>query len=137
SCGSGVSTCSDSGFSVADGTACGSNLACQGGLCAACTAGKTCSPTGSPCHAGQTSCATGREVCVDLGSALPNGTGCGTDQVCSGGSCVACAGGTACLPANPCHTGAIACGTGSPTCADTGFAIGDGAPCGSNLACQG
>lgn len=137
SCDTGVSTCGDSGFAVADGTPCGSSLACQGGVCGACVAGKPCTPPGFSCHAGQTTCATGREVCTDLGSALSNGTACGASQVCASGACVACAAGSACTPASACHAGAIACSTGAPVCIDQNTNLTAGTSCGANQVCDG
>lgn len=135
SCATGVSTCVDTGMALQDGASCGSNLACQGGVCGACTPGKACTPAGYPCHAGQTSCATGREVCIDLGTALADGASCGTNLVCGGGSCVACEAGASCAPPNPCHTGSIACGSGAPVCVDQGASLAAGTPCGTDRVC--
>ena len=36
-------------------------------------------------------CAGGSASCVDSGASIQNGTSCGTDMVCSAGTCVACA----------------------------------------------
>ncbi len=137
SCETGASTCGDTGFSIADGSPCGSNLACQGGVCGACLAGKPCTPAGFSCHAGQTTCATGREICTDLGTALSNGTGCGANQVCANGACVACATGSSCTPANACHAGSIACTTGAPVCIDQSTNLTAGTSCGANQVCDG
>jgi len=136
-CDTGQQLCVDAGASLADGTPCGSGLACQAGACGACTAGRPCAPAGFPCHVGQTSCATGREVCVDTGLAAPNGASCGTDRVCGGGLCNACQEGLACAPANACHVGAIACATGQPVCVDQGTNAPPGLSCGADRVCSG
>jgi hypothetical protein len=55
----------------------------------------------------------------------PNGTVCGTNQVCNNERCVACTGGVSCVPTNPCHNGTISCSTGV-TCVDTNTNVPDG-----------
>ncbi|MCA1827426.1 MAG: hypothetical protein LC689_10890, partial [Myxococcales bacterium] len=137
-CSTGTQLCKDSGEVVSDGTQCGSNLYCNAGACGACTAGTACDPTGFPCHAGATSCSTGRPVCTDLGTAKTDGTACGQNQVCFAGSCNACAAGQDCTPAsNPCHLGSIACGSGQPVCVDQQTNRAPGAACGANRVCDG
>jgi hypothetical protein len=45
------------------GTSCGTDKVCLAGQCGSCTAGKPCG--NNPCKVGQTSCNTGKEVCVE------------------------------------------------------------------------
>src|SRR5207253_985218 len=90
--------------------------------------------SGKPCRTGTTTCNTGAPVCAESGN-VANGTSCGTDLVCSSGSCVSCTTGLSCTPANACHAGTQAC---SPaiTCADTGRNLVNGTTCGANLVCN-
>ena len=135
-CGSGTAVCTESG-NVLDGATCGTDQVCSAGACVACTAGLACTPA-NPCVLGVTSCATGTSTCVEStvpATPLADGAACGTDQVCSGGACVACAAGQACTPANPCHQGLTSCATGASVCEDTGFALVNGATCGTDLVC--
>jgi sugar lactone lactonase YvrE len=136
-CSTGTQVCKDSGLALADGSPCGSNLYCNAGACGACTPGEACDPPGFPCHVGAASCATGRPVCADLGSARPNGRACGKDQVCFAGGCNACAAGQDCAPANPCHVGAIGCASGQPACVDQQVNQAPGASCGTGQVCDG
>ncbi len=46
-----------------------------------------------------------------------------------------CDEGAACVPANACHQGVIACAN-TPTCVDTGLPRADGSGCGAGLTCQ-
>lgn len=133
-----------------DGTPCGGDGMCWSGLCgAACTGGEYCKPTESPCWWGYTQCsASGASCpawylepdgtpcpggscqwgsCVATCSASPNGTPCGVDQFCSGGTCTQC--GTPCPTGDLCATpAALSCTTG--LCEPTGSPPGDGASCG-------
>ncbi|MBS2028368.1 MAG: hypothetical protein JST54_10725 [Deltaproteobacteria bacterium] len=75
------------------GTACGTGTdggvdhVCDGlGGCVACTAGGACAPTNA-CHLGAYSCSTGAAVCTDTGTNAPDGTNCGPNAYCNGGSC--------------------------------------------------
>jgi hypothetical protein len=68
---------------------------------------------------------------------VPNGTVCGTDQVCQTGACVACADGAPCVPdTTACHKGRLSCGT-TPACVDTGAIADDGTVCGVDEVCSG
>lgn len=67
---------------------------------------------------------------------MPDGTSCGTNQVCGGGACNACIQGSECLPEPPCRTGAVHCASGYPECVVTGDAP-DGSPCGNAGTCAG
>ena len=139
SCSTGTSVCVDSGVSVADGVSCGTNQVCSAGACSACTAGVACPFIANPCHAGTTSCSTGTSVCVDAGTNVADGTTCGTNLVCSAGTCTSCTAGVSCVPlANPCHIGATSCSTGTSVCVDTLTNLADGASCGltSDLVCS-
>ncbi|WP_176064551.1 hypothetical protein [Anaeromyxobacter diazotrophicus] len=134
SCSTGAPVCADSGTSLADGTACGTGQVCLAGACNACAANVTCAPA-DPCLTGTTSCSTGTSVCVASGN-QPDGTSCGTNLVCSAGSCVACSANLACAPAtNLCHVGTTSCSTGASTCTDTGASQPDGTSCGTAMAC--
>jgi hypothetical protein len=100
-----------------DGVDCGDDLVCSSGQCVACKAGDDCQPdANNSCLAGTMSCANGPS-CDSAGN-VAAGTGCGTDKVCSGGSCVDCKVGDACTPANTCKNGAMACAAG-PVCNPT------------------
>ena len=96
-CADGGIACNDTGTKAADGTSCGQNMVCSGGACVSCTAGAACAPGGNPCATGTTSCSTGASTCAATGN-LADGTPCGTNEVCSGGTCVACSTGAACNP---------------------------------------
>jgi sugar lactone lactonase YvrE len=127
--------CADTGATLPNGTPCGAGMVCNGGNCGACIAGDSCSPLTAPCHAGAVSCDSGVATCEDRGFEAADGTPCGSGQVCRAGACVACAAGGACMPAVPCHQGALSCSTGVPVCNDTGAAVTDGTSCGSGLYC--
>jgi hypothetical protein len=136
SCATGTPQCLDTGTSVPAGTACGTNRYCSAtGVCGGdCDVTAACSVAGKPCRTGTITCNTGAPVCVESGN-VQNGTGCGTNQVCSSGACVACTVGLACAPTNPCHAGFTSC---SPTitCADSGANLANGASCGTNKVCN-
>jgi hypothetical protein len=125
--------CSDTGSNLANGTVCGTDRVCNAGACVTCVAGP-CQPA-DVCKTGINSCATGSPVCNQSGN-QPNGTNCGTNRVCMGGSCMMCSAGAACVPANPCHRGTLACDTGAAVCNDNGMSIPDGTMCGTNLVCR-
>src|SRR5262249_35239458 len=112
---------------------CGTNLVCQGGNCAACSAGAICVPA-NPCHAGQTVCSP-NIACTDTGNMLANGASCGTDKVCNAGPCVSCAAGSSCQPTNACKTGTTSCATGSPVCVESGNRA-NGTTCGTGMVCN-
>ncbi len=112
-CGSAGEICEDTGNLQANGTQCGTDKVCSDGACVACTAGTDCALTGQPCKLGRTDCASGKSVCVEVGSAA-NGKMCETDKVCSDGNCVACADGASCVPTNACHEGTLSCAAGTP-----------------------
>lgn len=135
-CSSGSAVCMDRGTNLPPGTSCGQNMVCNAqGACAACTAGATCPIPGRPCRTGTTACNTGAATCVESGNA-PDGTSCGMNMVCSGGSCVGCTAGLSCVPtSNPCRTGMTAC-VPSPSCMMTGNAVPNGTNCGVDRVCN-
>jgi hypothetical protein len=118
-CSSGSPVCAPAG-TVSNGTLCGANLYCNAGSCAPCTAGGTCPPPLKPCNQGVVSCSQGQVVCTDQGTPAPNGTSCGTNQVCNAGQCGACSANVQCTPTNACHTGLTSCASGAQVCVDTG-----------------
>lgn len=99
-----------------------------------CLAGQPCTSP-NPCTMGVTGCSTGTPVC-NSGANLPNGTACGTNEVCGNGTCNACTQGAACTPTNACHTGTTDCSTGSPVCTDTGTSLANGTSCGASGVCE-
>lgn len=121
-----------------DGVDCGTDQVCSAGECVACKAGNDCQPDATnDCIAGTISCATGPS-CETAGN-VTAGTSCGTDKVCSSGSCVDCKVGDTCTPTNPCKNGAMACAAG-PVCNPTsnksaGSECGTGQVCTSNATC--
>jgi hypothetical protein len=127
--------CTDTGNALTNGASCGTDKVCNAGTCVSCAAGSSCQPTNA-CKTGTVSCATGSPVCSESGNRA-NGTMCGTNMVCSSGSCMTCSAGGACTPTNPCHTGTLNCSTGTPTCTDSGQNQTDGTSCGTNLVCRG
>jgi hypothetical protein len=102
---------------------------------AACPAGAACTST-NPCRTAAMSCDTGVPVCTESGN-VADGTSCGTDQVCGGGVCSACAAGVDCTPADACTVHQTSCATGTSTCADTAVPVADGTSCGTGLTCVG
>jgi len=140
-CDNGVEGCM-AGAEADDGTECGTDQVCSAGVCTACKVGDACKPdVNNDCLIGKVSCANG--PACDGAKSVKNGTGCGTDQVCSAGSCVACKVDDACDPPGElCKNGKLACATG-PVCqpttsksagtdCDTGKVCDSGAQC---LAC--
>jgi len=135
-CSTGTQQCVN-GAPLANGTICGTDMVCNAGVCSPCAAGQTC--TGQPdplCHAGTTSCSTGSSVCVN-GAPLANGTTCGSNQVCNGGTCSTCVAGDACTsqPDQLCHLGVHDCSTGTQQCIN-GAALANGTSCGTNQVCN-
>ncbi|MBE2253245.1 MAG: hypothetical protein IAE78_27185, partial [Myxococcus sp.] len=113
-CSSGSGVCVNGG-NKANGTACTGGV-CNAGSCNPCSAGASCSPA-NPCKSGVIACGSGAPVCTESGN-LPLNTAC-PGGVCSAGTCVACAAGTACATnPNPCMTGVTACVAGGPSCVD-------------------
>lgn len=97
--------------------------------------GAPCVPA-NPCHTGAKTSSAASSLCVDTGGLLANGASCGTDLVCSGGTCVACTEGASCTPgASPCHTGILNCTNGTPTCVQQAAAGPNGSTCGPSLVC--
>ena len=124
--------CIESG-NRANGTSCGTNMVCNNGTCATCSAGGACTPT-NPCHMGTLTCTTGAPTCTDTGQNQADGTSCGTNLVCKTGSCVSCTAGQACQPTNPCATGVTSCATGASVCTVSGNK-GAGTLCGAGQSC--
>jgi hypothetical protein len=134
-CATGTPVCNDKGTLLAAGTGCGTNKVCGAtGSCVSCTVGASCNVSGKPCRTGTTACDTGAAVCTESGN-VSNGTSCGTNMVCSGGTCAACTVGMACTPANPCHSGQNVCSP-SISCSDTGNNLVNGTVCGTNMVCS-
>lgn len=86
SCSGGNPACMDTGNEVPNGTTCGTNQYCSGGVCSACDAGASCVLSYEPCYSGVVQCIDGNSEC-EYASELPNGTPCGTDEVCDYGQC--------------------------------------------------
>ncbi len=138
SCDSGSPVCMDTLNKATDGTVCGVDKVCSNGTCIGCTQGEACTPNGAPCHTGVTQCETGSAVCVDNMGPQPQGTICGTNEVCNSGNCISCQQGLACTPTgNACHTGSMDCSSGSPVCTDTMGVLANGASCGQGKVCSG
>jgi hypothetical protein len=131
-CNTGAPVCIESG-NAPNGSVCGTDMVCQGGACAACSAGTICVPA-NPCHSGIMVC-TPAISCTDSGNSLANGASCGPDRVCNAGTCVTCAAGSSCQPTNACKTGTTSCATGSPLCVESGNRA-NGTPCGTNQVCN-
>ena len=132
SCATGSPVCIASG-DRANGTTCGTNMVCNAGSCATCSAGGACTPT-NPCHTGTLTCTTGAPTCTDTSQNQPDGTSCGTNLVCKTGSCLSCTAGQACQPTNPCATGVTSCATGASVCTASGNK-GAGTLCGAGQSC--
>jgi hypothetical protein len=118
-CSSGVAECTTTG-NARNGTSCGAGMVCASGACVACASGASCVPPQDPCHQGALDCSTGAPVCAATSTPVANGTSCGTDKVCGGGSCNPCAAGTSCTGSSACKTAVIVCTSGNPVCTDTG-----------------
>jgi sugar lactone lactonase YvrE len=133
-CMNGVPTCTASA-DAEDGTSCGKNAVCSAGDCVACMAGSECTPDAKkPCALGTLSCAMGPSC--EPSADAEDGTGCGSEQVCSAGVCTACEEGATCQPdpQNPCEVGTVSCSQG-PSCEANGDAV-DGASCGADQVCS-
>ena len=116
-------------FSLCNGT-------CVSGVCA-CVEGLACTPT-NPCHLGSFACTSGTADCQDLGDLAPNGTSCGTNQVCDAGVCTNCTSGGSCTGPNvdPCALGTYSCATGTQQCVSGGpNPAMPGKPCGGTGTC--
>src|SRR5262249_26791071 len=74
---------------------CGTDTVGATGLCVACVAGSDCLPTNSLCKKGQPWCSGAAQRTTGNDTA-PDGTSCGTNYVCHGGSCAYCAAGGSC-----------------------------------------
>jgi len=110
---------------LAPGQACTDDPQCAARHCLShvcCEAsGTSCVPS-NPCHNGSLFlCGSGNTVCVDVGTNVTDGTNCGANQVCNGGTCGACVANRPCIP-NPslCRQGVTSCSSGTQICADTG-----------------
>jgi hypothetical protein len=125
-------TCVAGATALANGTSCGNGAVCDVGVCVSCASNQPCTPSAGVCVQGRTDCTTGTASCVAVGP-LPNGTPCGTGDVCSAGVCTTCTTSVSCTPTNPCHTGQLGCGT-SATCVDTGVRP-DNTYCGTESMC--
>jgi hypothetical protein len=141
-CSTGSAVCTDAG-NADEGTTCGANMYCYGGVCSACKVSAGC-PVANLCHLGTvSSCTGGVAACTDTGTAAANGTTCGTNKVCGGGTCVGCTANVACPLANPCHVGMTSCATGTSVCVDTGTNQSPGTlctgtnKCNQSYSCQG
>lgn len=133
-CASGTPACMSAG-NAADGTSCGANLYCNGGMCAPCSSGASCVPSGKACHQGTVSCVNGGIICTDTMANASDGTSCGTNQVCNAGQCVACVAGASCNPGGDvCKTGTTTCASGQSVCMASGNAT-SGTPCDDGNAC--
>ncbi len=79
-CIAGAVACTDTGATLAAGSACGQNQVCSAaGSCVACTQGQACTPAAA-CFSGAISCGSGAPVCQAT-SPVADGT------VCAGGTC--------------------------------------------------
>jgi hypothetical protein len=135
SCATGFPVCTDTG-TLADGTSCGTNLVCGGGVCNACTQGAACTSTNACAATATYECSSGFPVCTDR-TFVAAGTSCGSGLVCSpAGVCTACTQGATCTSTNPCAaTATIECSSGLPVCTDRTFAAA-GTSCGTNQVCS-
>ena len=84
-CSGSTPSCTDKGTQANNGTACGTDMVCNGGQCVACTAGGSCT-LANPCLAGTYDCSTGTQQCVSMGNANDT-TSCGTNAFCCSGTC--------------------------------------------------
>jgi hypothetical protein len=98
SCASGAPVCVDAETAVDNGTPCGTDRVCTGGVCVDCVEGAPCIPENA-CHEGTTSCAQGL-LCDDTAVVLPDWASCGTTRVCYAGLCwtLGCAPGSSSAP---------------------------------------
>jgi sugar lactone lactonase YvrE len=137
-CGPNGATCVDSLQPQPNGASCGTNQVCFAGACAPCMNGGTCfTSSGGACVVGVQSCSSGQPECLPTAGLRPDGTPCGTNQVCDSGACVACTEGGACTYApDECKQGRLSCDTGLPqTCEDSGMNAPDGTSCQGSRYC--
>jgi hypothetical protein len=152
SCGTNL-VCNGAGAcnACAAGVACSTNPnQCVLGTTSCITGAQTCIDTttnvpsiGTPCViAGDcfqdtVACVANTPTCTATATPLPAGTSCGTNMVCSPTqTCIACAQGASCTPANPCHVGTTECSSGAPACTDTAATQPNGTACGTGLTCN-
>ena len=129
-CNGNTPSCTSAG-NVGDGTPCGANKVCTAGACTDCTGGADC--LSGICKLGTLSCSRGAPAqCLNPRNAQ-DGTVCGADQVCNGGSCIACKAGQSCVPA-VCKVGVTDCSSGAQVCASAQNAP-DGTNCGAGKVC--
>lgn len=103
-----------------DGTFCGTNDRCLGGVCTMCVDNVDCAPSGNPCHAGKTSCASGTSVCVDMGSLqdfsnCSDGNACTLNDWCVSGACTGHASMKTCPMPSECQS-AVTCDSSTGNC---------------------
>jgi sugar lactone lactonase YvrE len=137
-CGINGATCTDTLQPQPNGASCGMDQVCFAGACAPCMNGDSCfTSSAGACVVGVQSCSSGQGQCLPSAALLPDGTPCGTNQVCDSGVCVACSEGGACTYApDECHRGQLSCDTGLPqTCEDSGLNSPDGTPCMGSMFC--
>jgi alpha-tubulin suppressor-like RCC1 family protein len=133
-CNTGLPVCMEAG-NAKNGLSCDTGKVCDSGACVICMAGSTCVPA-NLCHKGMLDCSGGTPVCNDSGTAVDNGTTCGTDQVCNAGACGPCAANQDCTPTTvTCRAGKTSCSSGQSVCAISGNAA-NGATCGTNMVCS-
>lgn len=108
-----------------------------GDVCELCINGEPCTPS-DVCQEGRLTCtAGGGALCAGIGSAVANGTPCGSAQVCNNGVCGACMAGETCaLDTDPCAEGVVSCSTGVAVCQPTGRARVNGSSCGTDQVCR-
>ena len=87
-CSTGGPVCTDTTTPAANGTGCGMNLVCNGGMCVSCAANVPCTPPGTVCKVGSTVCTSGTQVCQMTGNAADT-TVCAAGKQCLTGNCVA------------------------------------------------
>jgi hypothetical protein len=134
-CSTGAAVCTDTNANLPAGTSCGTDRVCSAqGTCTACMAGASCAVPGRPCRTGATTCNTGAPTCVESGN-VADGSSCGSNMVCSNGSCVSCTAGLSCTPTNPCRTGMTSCSP-SITCTMTANMLPNGTTCGTDRVCN-
>jgi hypothetical protein len=99
-----------------------------------CNVGVSCTPPGNACKVGTYTCSGAGQTCTQQAANMPNGTACGTNQVCNNGTCSACVAGATCTPSDTCATGVTSCATGVSTCIPSGPnpTKPNGAACGVN-----
>ncbi len=112
------------------GTPCGDGLVCDGGggCVMPCSPGASCS-TGNPCETGAMYCSSATSGWCQPTGPVPDGTDCGGDAVCLGGTCQYCGPTVSCPSPTPCRPFAtISCQTGA--CVPSDQIAPDGTSCG-------